>query len=193
MSADSVEEKIIEAAIACIEEFGLSGATNRRIAERAGVNLAAINYYFRSKDNLIDKVMETTLNNAFDWTDIEQLPGRTAKERCTAIFDHLIKGGCDYPGITRAHFNDLFVTGNYNSLMTKKYNEFMSKLLDDLETRGAGLTREKLNLACTQIAQACLMSALAPQINTPATGIDMRDPETRWLFVSSLADKLLEN
>ncbi len=191
MTTESVELKIIEAAISCVEEFGLSGATNRRIAEKAGVNLAAINYYFRSKDNLIDKVMETTLNNAFDWTDIEQLPGNTAKERCAAVFEHLIKGGCDYPGITRAHFTDLFVTGNYSSLMIKKYNEFMSKLVDDLAYRGVSLSREMLKIACAQIAQACLMAALAPQINTPSTGVDMRDPETRHVFVTSLVDKLL--
>ena len=44
MPTDTVEIKIIEAAIDCIEQFGLKGATNRRIAEKAGVNLAAINY-----------------------------------------------------------------------------------------------------------------------------------------------------
>ena len=191
MTTDTVEIKIIDAAIACIEEFGLSGATNRRISEKAGVNLAAINYYFRSKENLIDKVMETTLNNAFDWTDVEQLPGRTAKERCAAIFEHLIKGGCDYPGISRAHFTDLFVNGNYNSLMIKKYNEFMVKLVDDLASRGSSLSREMLKMACAQIAQACLMSALAPQINFQSTNIDLRDQETRHLFVTSLVDKLL--
>lgn len=49
MNSEPVEIKIIEAAIECIEQFGLKGATNRRIAEKAGVNLAAINYYFRSK------------------------------------------------------------------------------------------------------------------------------------------------
>lgn len=191
MTTDTVEIKIIDAAISCIEEFGLSGATNRRIAEKAGVNLAAINYYFRSKDNLIDKVMETTLNNAFDWSDIEQLPGNTAKERCAAVFEHLIQGGCEYPGITRAHFTDLFVTGNYSSLMIQKYNAFMYKLVEDLANRGVSISREMLKIACTQIAQACLMSALAPQINTPSTGIDMCDPETRHVFVTSLVDKLL--
>ncbi len=39
-----IERKIIEAAIECIEQYGIQGATNRRIAEIAGVNSAAINY-----------------------------------------------------------------------------------------------------------------------------------------------------
>ena len=62
----SVEGKIIQAAIECIEKYGISGATNRQIALEAGVNNAAINYYFRSKEVLIQRCMEITLKNAFD-------------------------------------------------------------------------------------------------------------------------------
>ncbi len=191
MTSETIELKIIDAAIACIEEFGLQGATNRRIAEKAGVNLAAINYYFRTKENLIDRVMETTLNNAFDWKDIEKLPGRTAKERCIAVFEDLIVGGINYPGITRAHFHDLITDGNYNSQIVKNYNEFMSKLCTDLASRGANLPKEQLSMACAQIAFACLMAILAPRLNSQSTGIDLQDPETRHRFVSGLVDKLL--
>lgn len=191
MTTDAIELKIIEAAIACIEESGLKGATNRRIAQKAGVNLAAINYYFRTKENLLDKVMETTLNNAFDWEDVEKLPGRTAKERCIAVFEDLIVGGIKYPGITRAHFYDLITEGNYNSQVVKKYNEFMSKLIEDLTARGAIQSREQLSLACSQIAFASLMAILAPRLNSDSAGIDLRVPETRHQFVSILVDRLL--
>jgi AcrR family transcriptional regulator len=191
MTVDSVEKKIIDAAIGCIEEFGLQGATNRRISEKAEVNLAAINYYFRSKENLIGKVMEVTLNNAFDWEDIEKLPGGSAKERCKAIFDGIIEGGCQYPGITRAHFYDLITGGNYDSLIIKKYNEFCEKLCKDLAKRGATLPEKELKLACAQIASACFMVVLAPRLNAGPLGINVQDPETRRRFVSSLVDKLL--
>jgi len=191
MTQDSAEEKIIEAAIACVESYGLQGATNRRIAEKAGVNLAAINYYFRSKDNLIEKVMERTLNNAFDWEDIEKLPGSTAKERCTAIFEGLIEGGCNYPGISRAHFYDLLTEGNYTSPLVKKYNTFMIRLVEDLDQKGARMSKAELMLACSQISSACFMAILAPQLNKDALGLDFKDPSTRHQFVSVLVDKLL--
>ena len=64
----SVEEKIIRATIDCIEEFGIVGATTRRIAKSAEVNIAAINYYFRSKDRLIEIGLHQTMENSFgDW------------------------------------------------------------------------------------------------------------------------------
>lgn len=191
MTSDNVEIKIIETAIECIEEFGLKGATNRRIAEKAGVNLAAINYYFRSKEKLIDKVMETTLNNAFDWEDIQALPGSTAKERCTAVFEDLLTGGCNYPGISRAHFYELIAEGNYNSQIVKRYTVFMKALSEDLYHRGTSLSREQLNLACTQIASACFMAILAPKLNEDSLGINFFNPEARHQFVSSLVEKLL--
>jgi AcrR family transcriptional regulator len=191
MTTDNVELKIIEKAIECIEEFGLKGATNRRIAEKAGVNLAAINYYFRSKENLIARVMETTLNNAFDWEDIQELPGSTAKERCIAVFDDLIEGGCNYPGITRAHFYDLIADGNYDSQIVKRYNEFIKKLSEDLFKRGTPLTREQLNLAVSQIASACFMAILAPKLNEDSLGLNFCNSETRHQFVTTLVEKLI--
>lgn len=191
MTTDTVELKIIEAAIDCIEEFGLKGATNRRIAEKAGVNLAAINYYFRSKENLIEKVMETTLHNAFDWEDIQKLPGSSAKERCIAVFEDLIEGGCKFPGISRAHFYDLIADGNYESQIVKRYTDFMENLTEDLYQRGTNLTREQLDFACTQIASACLMVILAPKLNEASLGFNFCNPVTRHEFVSSLVEKLL--
>ena len=191
MTTDMIELKILTAAIECVEKYGLKGATNRRISEQAGVNLAAINYYFRSKEHLIDKVMETTLNNAFDWKDIEKLPGRTAKERCITIFEDLIKGGCEYPGITRAHFYDLITEGNYNSLVVKKYNDFILHLCKDLLERDATLKKEQINLACVQIASACFMALLAPKLHSESFNMDLQNPDTRHRFVSVLVDKLL--
>ncbi len=46
----TTEEKIILAAINCIEKYGLENTTIRKIGEEAGTNSASISYYFRSKD-----------------------------------------------------------------------------------------------------------------------------------------------
>lgn len=191
MTSDSTELKIIEAAIECVEVFGLKGATNRRIAEKAGVNLAAINYYFRSKENLIERVMQTTLHNAFDWEDFNKLPGDSAKERCVNIFLDLIDGGCKYPGMTRAHFYDLLAEGNYDSLSVKKYNEFLAKLVDDVHQRGTSLSIEELRLALSQIASACMLGILAPRMHHPSLGVDLLDEKDRHQFVSEMVNKLL--
>ena len=186
----SVEDRIVQAAIECIERYGIQGATNRKIAELAGVNNAAINYYFRSKEVLVERCMRVTLDNAFDWEDIANLPGRTARERCAAIFNDLIQGGINYPGLTRSHFFDLISQGNYQSLAVEKLNEFVKNLAKDLDQKGAGLEANELRLACVQITSAAMMVILAPQLFTPF-GFDLRDPAIRHSFVDRLVDRLL--
>ncbi len=186
-----VETKIIEATIECIERYGIQGVTNRKIAEIAGINSAAVNYYFRSKKILIKRVMQTTLDNAFDWEDIELLPGDTARQRCAAIFNHLIEGGCNFPGITRAHFYEVLAGGNYDSLAVERLDEFIQKLAQDMQSRGAGLDEQETLLACAQIASASLLMGLAPRLFEKKLGLDMNDPETRRRFVERLVDKLL--
>ena len=57
----STEEKIKAAARKVFTKKGFSGARTRDIAEEAGINLALLNYYFRSKEKLFDIVMTENL------------------------------------------------------------------------------------------------------------------------------------
>jgi len=54
----STEEKIKEAARKLFTQKGFAATRTRDIAEEAGINLALLNYYFRSKQKLFDLIME---------------------------------------------------------------------------------------------------------------------------------------
>jgi DNA-binding transcriptional regulator YbjK len=49
---------IVAATLALVEAEGVEGVTHRRIADAAGVPLAATTYYFSSKDHLLQAAME---------------------------------------------------------------------------------------------------------------------------------------
>ncbi|MGH8277589.1 MAG: CerR family C-terminal domain-containing protein, partial [Steroidobacteraceae bacterium] len=49
---EATRQRLIEAALVVFGEFGFDGASTRMLAERAGANLAAIPYHFRSKEGL---------------------------------------------------------------------------------------------------------------------------------------------
>ena len=57
----STEEKILETASKVFTEKGFSGTRTRDIAEHAGINLALLNYYFRSKEKLFEQVMKAKI------------------------------------------------------------------------------------------------------------------------------------
>lgn len=57
----STEEKIKEAARVVFLKKGYAATRTRDIAEEAGINLALLNYYFRSKEKLFDIIMLETV------------------------------------------------------------------------------------------------------------------------------------
>src|SRR5258708_21412951 len=57
VSEEKTRDKILSAAGEVFAEQGFEGATIRAITERAGVNIAAVNYHFRDKVELYTKVV----------------------------------------------------------------------------------------------------------------------------------------
>ncbi len=61
----TTEEKIIEAARKVFMQKGYAATRTRDIAEEAGINLALLNYYFRSKEKLFHQVMAEKVQQLF--------------------------------------------------------------------------------------------------------------------------------
>lgn len=61
----STEEKIKNAARVVFHNKGFAATRTRDIAEEAGINLALLNYYFRSKEKLFDIIMLESMKNFF--------------------------------------------------------------------------------------------------------------------------------
>src|ERR1700751_6460756 len=59
----STEEKIKQAARKIFMQKGYAATRTRDIAEEAGINLALLNYYFRSKEKLFDLIMLESLHD----------------------------------------------------------------------------------------------------------------------------------
>ncbi len=57
----STEDKIKQAARRVFHQKGFAATRTRDIAEAAGINLALLNYYFRSKEKLFDIIMLETM------------------------------------------------------------------------------------------------------------------------------------
>lgn len=59
----TAEQKIKEAARLIFHKKGYAATRTRDIAEEAGINLALLNYYFRSKEKLYDIIMLETITS----------------------------------------------------------------------------------------------------------------------------------
>ncbi|MEQ9218463.1 MAG: TetR/AcrR family transcriptional regulator [Cyclobacteriaceae bacterium] len=60
------EDTIKQVARAMFVQKGFTGTTTREIASEAGTNLALVNYYFRSKEQLFKQIMLESLHEFFE-------------------------------------------------------------------------------------------------------------------------------
>lgn len=65
MAEKDTENRIKEAARKIFQQKGFAATKTRDIAEEAGINLALLNYYFRSKKKLFDIIMVETMQSFF--------------------------------------------------------------------------------------------------------------------------------
>lgn len=84
----TTEEKIRQAATKVFLEKGFDGTTTRDIAAEADINLALLNYYFRSKQKLFDSVFEEMIKLFFEGIETVLSQPIPLKEKITALIDY---------------------------------------------------------------------------------------------------------
>ncbi|WP_018628597.1 TetR/AcrR family transcriptional regulator [Niabella aurantiaca] len=96
----SSEEKIKEAARKVFMEKGYAATRTRDIAEAAGINLALLNYYFRSKEKLFELVMQEKLSSFFGlMLPVLQDPASSLSDKIHTIADRYINMLADNPDL----------------------------------------------------------------------------------------------
>ncbi len=60
---DATQGRVLEAAGQVFADKGFEGATVREICQRAGVNIAAVNYYFRDKERLYIEAVKSACHD----------------------------------------------------------------------------------------------------------------------------------
>jgi AcrR family transcriptional regulator len=146
-SAGSTKERILGAAELLFAQRGFDGASLRQLTAAAGVNLAAVNYHFGSKEKLVEQVFRRRLDslNARRLEALAKLAGReeTSLEQLLAAYirpaldlSHEDNGSIFMRVLARAfaeHDDTLrqFLSENYGHVMRQFTAEF-ARLLPQL-------------------------------------------------------------
>jgi TetR/AcrR family transcriptional regulator, regulator of cefoperazone and chloramphenicol sensitivity len=187
-----MREKIIAAAIDTLEHEGLPRVTIRAVAKRAGVNSAAINYYFRSKENLLNEVFRSTVEHSAG--DLEAILTSDAKDPRAVIKEflyYLMEGAVLYPGLTKAQMHDVLVGRRADNLFLRRFNGLLDKLAAHFKALKPAETVAALRMKAVQAAAAVMLPALMPRAFRILLQTSFEDRAAREAYIASLIDALL--
>ncbi len=90
---EATRRHILETALQLFAEHGYADTTSKVICRKAGVNSAAINYYFGSRDDLYRLVLNEVHEHIVNEKQMEEIcsSGITAEEKLGRILDAYIK------------------------------------------------------------------------------------------------------
>lgn len=163
----STRGKILDAAISVIEREGVERATVRAIAAEAGVNIAAINYHYRSKEELMNAAIESTWRQASgDLRELLTVKPDAIAEGIEALILYLLRGGRDFPNVTRAHLLGAGPSGPSPAIVEERRAFF---------AESARIVAAALGIPCDEALVIrtcsffffCFYSALVPQSLPP--------------------------
>ncbi len=88
--ADGPQDRLLDAAGEVFAERGFDGATIREITRQAGMNVAAVNYYFRDKDELYAATLRHAHSAACELPYAEEA-ALSAEERVHVFVQNLLR------------------------------------------------------------------------------------------------------
>jgi TetR/AcrR family transcriptional regulator, regulator of cefoperazone and chloramphenicol sensitivity len=91
VAEEKTRDKILLAAGEVFAEQGFEGATIRAITERAGVNVAAVNYHFRDKAELYTRVVVDACSARAAWRDVIAEAPNSPEERLRSLIFHFLE------------------------------------------------------------------------------------------------------
>ena len=161
VSEEKTRDKILNAAGEVFAEQGFEGATIRAITERAGVNVAAVNYHFRDKAELYTLVVLDACSARAAWRDAMAEAPDSPEERLRRLICHFVQYLLDPdrpPWKRRLMAREMAnPTGALDELVEKNIrplrNEFLIPTLRELA--GDKFNRRQLGLICISVMGQC--------------------------------------
>ncbi|MGG4220583.1 TetR family transcriptional regulator [Paenibacillus jamilae] len=103
----NIEEKILDRALYLMGKKKSCNISIRAIAKEANVNVSAINYYFRSKDEMLQLVKEFYIQNSQSVLSILKNEEYDLEERLLLAANEIIEYALQYPGNMVIHSHSL--------------------------------------------------------------------------------------
>lgn len=188
----SARDKILKTTLSIIGEEGFQNITVRKIAAKAGVNIAAVNYYFGSKDNAINEALKylgDKVMSSFKLLDDNELP---PEERIRRFLRNYVESILEHPYVYKNFINQSM---NYYEFPLKNNNflknEAIIKLKNTLKEIKTELSDEMLNMKILQLLGGLIFPIIIGTQLKCITCMDYYNKNLRENYIEVLLKSLL--
>ncbi|QDH70083.1 TetR/AcrR family transcriptional regulator [Marilutibacter alkalisoli] len=149
----STKDRILGAAEELFAQFGFTGTSLRQVTSRASVNIAAVNYHFGSKENLVNEVFRRRMDDmsaqrlAALKTALEQCPGELEPilaafvEPALALAQDKHGGGAFVRVVARAYAEK---NDSLRKFLSDHYGHVLREFAKAIAAAVPGLSKEEL-------------------------------------------------
>jgi AcrR family transcriptional regulator len=187
------QSKMVATAIDMIGRQVNLNFTIREFAEQAGVNLASVNYYFRSKDNLIDEVERHFMRELRKTYDGLRESEFNPKTRIVRWAERLMQQLMEYPGMLFLMVTKLISGGRQSAGVIE--------LIDSSEQLLAPIIRSLTGMSPGDPGCSHMVMQLVAGVVTPILfhhgigktfGMNVSDPAERSDYIELLVNSILD-
>ncbi len=200
MAADhklTTRERILHVTLEIINNEGIENVTIRKITEAAEVNIAAVNYYFGSKENVINEALKELmlkLSGTFNQLDDLTLP---PESRLRNFLRSYADATLAYPDVLK-NFIKQVITHYHDNQVLVNYVEFMQttgwqKLSSFLRESALVKDDQLLFMKIVQVFSALEFPILLGEQMHSFPDFDYYDQNYRYQYVELLLQSLLHN
>lgn len=196
MSEPEPRERIIRAALARVDRIGLDGLTVREIAGAADVNVAAINYYFGSKDRLLEEVVDRAGDEGL-WGTLDELGALIEDNRgdirsgLEEYLSEFLPGLLAHPHRLAVRLKAPLREQQYGGARVRELNDYLEGFLELVGPAFRPGTAEAKRAAVTQFWATLLGLGLMPRLFEGFAGPHALEAEGLDRWVARLLDHYL--
>ncbi|KMS50589.1 TetR family transcriptional regulator [Novosphingobium barchaimii LL02] len=119
-------EHILRSALSLLVEHGSKALTLRRIAAECGMNVGNLNYYFRSKDELVRELLNAVISSYEEsFGAIMHQPGADAEARLAKVVSLVLQDITTKK--TTRFFSELWALSNHDPFVQERMEELYAR------------------------------------------------------------------
>ncbi len=189
---EHMKERMIAITAKILREKGFKAATVRSIAKEANVNIAAVRYYFGSKEELIGAALEymmSALESVVSFLDDSRL---TPKERVKKYILGYFALARQHPALFRSISNPSSTDAKetYFIYLNLLHDQSWEKVMENIAAITGYTDRRDLELKCMQLFSAVEFPIILESNNKDSFISNYTDPATLERYVDILLDDI---